>query len=150
MCNLHTEKNSRQTSTHTNMFTSEHELRHIWFDVQAGKKRQGRLRFLNFLLHVAQLGVHPLQRKKNQTVEIVVRLHRYSSLKTYSRNECFSDKHAKDVSKGDRLAAGLLGPQSLDVVGDVLWQEQAERVAAHALHQLLIDLLRAFLRELWV
>ena len=69
---------------------------------------------------------------------------------TYSRNESLSDQHAKDVSECDGLSSGLFAPQSLYVVGDVLRQEQSERVATHTLHQLLVDPLWTLLGELGV
>ena len=68
----------------------------------------------------------------------------------HPRDERVADEHPEDVGEGDGLAGGLLGPQSLDVGGDVLGHEQTQRVAAHALHQFLVDLLRAFGGEVWV
>lgn len=60
---------------------------------------------------------------------------------SYRRYQCLSYEHTEDVSEGNRLASGLFGPQSLDVVGDVLGQQQPQRVTAHPLHQLLVDVL---------
>lgn len=58
---------------------------------------------------------------------------------SYRRNKRLSYEHTKDVSEGNRLPWSLFGPQGLDVVGDVLGQQQPQRVTANSFHQLLVD-----------
>lgn len=69
---------------------------------------------------------------------------------SYRGDECLSDQHAKDVREGNRLPCGLLGPQSLDVVGDVFGQQQPQRVAADSIHQLLVHVLWTLVWKVWV
>lgn len=69
---------------------------------------------------------------------------------SYRRYKRLSYQHAEDIGKSNRLPGGLFGPQGLDVVGNVLGQQQPERVTADSLHQLLIDVLWAFVRKVRV
>lgn len=58
-------------------------------------------------------------------------------------DQCFPYEHPEDVCEGDGLPRALLVPQSLDVALDLLRGEQQQRVVAHGVHQLLVDLLWA-------
>lgn len=58
---------------------------------------------------------------------------------SYRRYKCLSYEHTEDISKSNRLPWGLLGPQGLDVIGDVLRQQEPQRITADSLHQLIVD-----------
>lgn len=53
---------------------------------------------------------------------------------SYRGNKRLSYEHAEDICKGDRLSCGLLSPQGLDVVGDVLGKQQPQWVTANSIH----------------
>lgn len=69
---------------------------------------------------------------------------------SYRGDERLSYEHAENVGEGNRLPRGLLGPQGLDVVGDVFGQQQPQRVAADSTHQLLVHVLWTLVWKVWV
>lgn len=69
---------------------------------------------------------------------------------SYRRYERLSNQHTKDVREGNGLSGSLLGPESLDVVCDVLGHQKPQRVAADSIHQLFIDVLWASVWKIWV
>lgn len=69
---------------------------------------------------------------------------------SYRGDERLSYEHAKNVSERNRLPRGLLGPEGLDVVGDVFGQQQPQRVTADSIHQLLVHVLWTLVWKVWV
>lgn len=69
---------------------------------------------------------------------------------SYRRYKCLSYQHTEDISKGNRLPCGLLCPESLDVVGDVLGKQQPQRVTTNSVHQLLVDVLWTLIWKVWM
>lgn len=88
--------------------------------------------------------------QKNFTIKLKNERKKQYVNSSYCRYERLSNKHAKDISKGDGLPGSLLGPESLDVVCDVLGHQQPQRVTADSIHQLFVDVLWASSWKIWV